>query len=357
MADYTKYPGQIDTSNELPIATDNVTPVKAEVVNRLRSAIIAIESELGVNPSSTFSTVKARIDALESTGGSGGGGTGLISVYDNGAFVSNRISEVNFVNGTINLDAVNRISFTVDGYSSQKQETLTVSTNGQASFTLSQTPADSTAVHLYLNGIKQQYGIDYTVSNKTISYTGVSLLTTDKLEVWYLISGQVIGAGSSASEQIVSKIRVERTASNLAGSTAGAFQTAIFNTVSAKVVKENSDLSGSNIRVIATTSPTPSGTFAIQGQLTIAPSADAVSGIIIKVNVNGVEAHTITDYGSVWGVGIERSFNFNFIYDLITNDSINITWAHTGSSSSSTNLIFGANKTWLSFHRLSNLSV
>jgi hypothetical protein len=41
-----------------------VTPVKAEVTNRLRDTILAIEAELGVQPSSTFSTVRARIDSI-----------------------------------------------------------------------------------------------------------------------------------------------------------------------------------------------------------------------------------------------------------------------------------------------------
>lgn len=63
--DYSNYPDQIDTSNELPPTIDNVTPVKGEVVNRLRDAILAIESELGVDPSRTYGTVRARLDAME----------------------------------------------------------------------------------------------------------------------------------------------------------------------------------------------------------------------------------------------------------------------------------------------------
>jgi hypothetical protein len=62
---YTKYPLSIDTTTELPISTDLVTPVKSEVTNRLREAIVAIEAELGIDPSGTFGTVKARLDALE----------------------------------------------------------------------------------------------------------------------------------------------------------------------------------------------------------------------------------------------------------------------------------------------------
>lgn len=65
MAEFSNYPNQIDTTTELPKATDNVTPVRAELFNRLRDALIAVEQELGIQPSSTYSTVKDRIDALE----------------------------------------------------------------------------------------------------------------------------------------------------------------------------------------------------------------------------------------------------------------------------------------------------
>lgn len=60
-----KYPAQLDDSLSLPLAVDNNTPVQADVVNRLRNAIIAVEAELGVKPSSLYSTVRARLDYLD----------------------------------------------------------------------------------------------------------------------------------------------------------------------------------------------------------------------------------------------------------------------------------------------------
>lgn len=62
---YSKYPYQIDSSVELPITIDLVTPVKAEVVNRLRDATINIEKELGIDPSREWGTVRARLDNME----------------------------------------------------------------------------------------------------------------------------------------------------------------------------------------------------------------------------------------------------------------------------------------------------
>lgn len=60
----TAYPNKVDTSTELPITVDRQTGVDAIVVNRLRDAIIAIEQELGVNPSGDQSTVKDRFDVV-----------------------------------------------------------------------------------------------------------------------------------------------------------------------------------------------------------------------------------------------------------------------------------------------------
>lgn len=74
MAEFSNYPNQIDITTELPKATDNVTPVKAELFNRLRDAIVSVENELGIQPSSTYSTVKDRLDAMDAKINQGGGG-------------------------------------------------------------------------------------------------------------------------------------------------------------------------------------------------------------------------------------------------------------------------------------------
>jgi hypothetical protein len=61
----TKYPGLIDDNTSLPDAINNATPVEAVVVNRLKQAILSIETELGTKPSGIYSNVKARISAIE----------------------------------------------------------------------------------------------------------------------------------------------------------------------------------------------------------------------------------------------------------------------------------------------------
>jgi hypothetical protein len=62
-----KYPAAIDTEIELPRVVDNVTPINGNVINNLRDAIVAVESELGIKPSGIYSNVRSRINALEIT--------------------------------------------------------------------------------------------------------------------------------------------------------------------------------------------------------------------------------------------------------------------------------------------------
>lgn len=61
----TLYPGQIDNSSTLPPAVDNSTPVDASNVNVLRDAILAVEQALGTNPGSIYTTVRNRLDIIE----------------------------------------------------------------------------------------------------------------------------------------------------------------------------------------------------------------------------------------------------------------------------------------------------
>ncbi len=95
----TKYPFAVDTNNELPLSTDLVTQVKSQVVNDLRGAILAIETELAADPSREFSSVRARLDAMQDAINSligGGSSSGIpitnippIDVTKSLAFVGN----------------------------------------------------------------------------------------------------------------------------------------------------------------------------------------------------------------------------------------------------------------------------
>lgn len=66
MSDYSIYPHALDGYEQLPLFIDNVTEVDAIGVNRLRSAIVNIEKELGVKPSDGYKTVTDRLDSISS---------------------------------------------------------------------------------------------------------------------------------------------------------------------------------------------------------------------------------------------------------------------------------------------------
>jgi len=84
----TVYPQSIDDTITLPIVFDSITNINAEIINRLRDAIVAIEGELGVKPSGLYTTVRHRLDAMElliasiSGGGGGGGGSNITFAGD-----------------------------------------------------------------------------------------------------------------------------------------------------------------------------------------------------------------------------------------------------------------------------------
>ena len=374
------YPNQLDNSTSIPVATDKVTPVNAEVVNRLRDPIIAIESELGVNPSSTYGTVRARLDAIEA--GSGGGGSPL-EIQDNGTSIDTSVTTINFIGTTIANPSPGVVDVTISGGGStaaQVQETIAVTAPGQTSFTLSQVPIQASGVMMFLNGSKLEEGVEYsnTPLTTTVTYSGlVSLVITDVVEFWYLFDASVIPAtnlqiknngttvdsavtvidtvgklvSSSVSSGIVqfevpvSKARVYLDTSNFSGASAGSDQTVIWNNTSSKISTINASLIGGGTQL----SPSKSGLFLIQGQLTIQPVADSIDNILIKIVHNGsTTVHSMHDSGAVWGIGINRSFNFSFAMDLVASDTVEVSWQHNGSLLSSTDLIFGDDLSWFS---------
>lgn len=377
MAGFSKYPNQIDDSSTLPIATDNVTPVKAEVVNRLRDAVLALESELGIDPSREFGTVRARLDAMQS----GTGGGGAIEILQNGVEVLPSAVSLDFV-GNVNITIPQPLRAKIEiigGQATQIQETIAVNFNGQTIFTLSNDPIEDIGVMMFVNGIKQQMGVDYTSTDTTVTYTGsISLITSDEVEFWYLVDlGSIGGSGGAVTVQYNgldidtattlfnftggatvtsiaagqvevhmgsnTKIRTFRSTSNLSGSAVSINKTVIWNGSSTLVTAINASLAAGNTQITTTTT----GHFLVEGQLTISPTIDAVSGIIIEVLLNGsTVVHTVSDYGSVWGVGIDRSFAFCFPIDLTSGNTLEVRWRHSGSALSTQDLVFGDDLSW-----------
>ncbi len=336
---YSKYPENLDDSSSLPIATDKVTPVKAEVVNRLRDAVLLIESELGIDPSSTFSTVRARLDALEQIANGG-----AVDILEEGVLIYNNAASIDFRGDVeVTIPQPLRVRVTVGSSTAQVQETIAVTSNGQTSFTLTSSPVQSNAVQMYVNGLKQQYGVTYFVSDTSVTYSGVALQTTDDVEFWYLIKTVALAGGGSGITP--AKIKVYRNAT-FAGAAVTLPQLVTWTTESSHISSTNATFSGTDITVQS------DGTYSISGQLTISPTVDAVSGITIEILQNGTVIHTVKDNGATWGIGIERSIGFFFNTELTAADTVSARWTHTGSAGSTTQLIAGETLTWLSVVRV-----
>lgn len=78
---------------------------------------------------------------------------------------------------------------------SAKQETLPVTVANQTAFLLSERPLDPKTVQMFVNGVKLQYGVDFTVTgteNKNVTYipnppVHPNLAIGDIVEFWYLL--------------------------------------------------------------------------------------------------------------------------------------------------------------------------
>jgi hypothetical protein len=60
-----KYPANIDNSISIPIVVDSITNIDSKLLNTYRSAILAIENELGIKPSGPSDTVRSRLDGTD----------------------------------------------------------------------------------------------------------------------------------------------------------------------------------------------------------------------------------------------------------------------------------------------------
>lgn len=218
---YPRYPCDFDDprpaqdSLGLPVIQDLITPVIAEVANRNRESTLAIEYELGIQPSGTFTTVRARLDALEGLLCSiwttiNGSGSPIDIRWDNNLILQG-VRTINFTGTAITsiLDAGGlQANIQIDGGGSSGDcdgyepvhEALAVNSIGQVNFTLSNTPLNNIVV-FWVGGIKQEIG-DYTVSGTSLTWTGsTELIPEDVVEVLYykIVPGGGCGGGGGGS--------------------------------------------------------------------------------------------------------------------------------------------------------------
>lgn len=99
---FSKYPEALDDSTSLPVTLDLITPVKAEVVNRQRDAILAIQAELGLSPSSVYGTVDARLDDIDVRINTISGDSGFGNLDDRLIVVESIVTKLDVVPSTVN---------------------------------------------------------------------------------------------------------------------------------------------------------------------------------------------------------------------------------------------------------------
>jgi hypothetical protein len=201
---FSVYPNAYDSTNQLVPVVDLRSAVVAEVITRRDDAIKAIESELGLQPSGTYTTVRARLDDLDRIIAGlirriraleeGGIGVGTIHIKENGSTVLANAKILNF-SGAVSVTHPNSVQADitiVGGLVMIQIQESTVAAPAQAAFLLSTFPDDETAVFMFIEGIKQDYGSDYTVSGKDVTYLGAPLIGGEVIEFWFLAVGSTV---------------------------------------------------------------------------------------------------------------------------------------------------------------------
>jgi hypothetical protein len=82
----SRYPERIDSSVDLPLVRNNITEATAEVINKIRQAVINIERAVGTNPMGSAADLTDRIG---------------VSLNDDGTIKSSAISSLNIIQGPI----------------------------------------------------------------------------------------------------------------------------------------------------------------------------------------------------------------------------------------------------------------
>jgi hypothetical protein len=263
-------------------------------------------------------------------------------------------------------------------------ETIPVTVDGQIIFNLLETPLLATAVNMYINGLRQSYGTDFTISTNVVTYIGVtSLLTSDKVDFWYISSGTGFSSAANiaiekdsisvdpntstlnftgnvtvtpvASGYVTvdvgtapgSKIRVFSTVDE-SGDVVGTPRTATWDSISTIISQINASLTGGNTQLTTT----QTGTFTVAGQLALQPTANSVEGITVDILRNGTIVNSVSDTGLVWAVGVTRSISFNFVIELSASDTVEVQWSHNGSLPSATQLMAGETISWFALDKL-----
>jgi hypothetical protein len=200
----TKYPDGIDNTTSLPYITNGTSPMVAEDINRLRDAVVAVETELGVDPSGTFTSVGTRLQASEQAISGYAQSQFLVlshdgyisqervfapssnfSTLDGGAGSDYNIDLADTVGiGTLSPDSA--YSLTLDGNGTTRVGGLALRQSGASTFFIG-SPAPSNA-------------FDIQLLNPNAGYVSFGTNNTERLRI--LSTGRV-GIGTTTPESIL----------------------------------------------------------------------------------------------------------------------------------------------------------
>lgn len=132
------------------------------------------------------------------TGGTGGGSTGsgsgstitLPLPITQVSGLSAALASINSSIGTLS-QTIQNLPQGTGGAAFIDAEIPSGSINGNnAAFTLSQNPSPATSLQLYLNGLEQTAGVDFTLTNGTVKFAANAIPRTgDEIEAYYRVPG------------------------------------------------------------------------------------------------------------------------------------------------------------------------
>ncbi len=294
MAGYSKYPFELDSSLEIPTIIDKINQVNADVVNRYKDGIFAIEAELGIQPSSTYDTVRHRLDALEAA--------------------LNTLREI--LNNFDPSGAVVDLTAIINAINLLNSQVSTIQTD------ITNIEGDITTLNSQVSQAQTDIQILYALYNSLLQ----------RLQDGYYNLGSNSTSGLCKRRVFISSNQI---------TSVNTPTTIQFNSNSTLYTPTNSSLTSFSL------SATSSLEYRIQGAATFAPLQDVpVSGITISVLLNGTPIQSYFEYGSIWSRDIPKTLPFSLTARLTPSDSVSVRWTHSGASGSQSVCLSGDSRTW-----------
>lgn len=230
--------GNCSNCATLPIALNEVTGLTSSL-STINNALATINSTL----SGVSTAVNTNTSALATLT------TNVNGIGSNVASLSNTVAGLQSTVNQITSTSVT-VAF-VDG------EVPSGAVNGNNTvFTLSQTPSPTTSLEVYLNGLMEQGGVDYTLAGNTITFSAKETPATgDVIQAYYRVPGAGPAANFSDAENPAGTINGTNPTFTLAGTPNPVMSLKLYK--NGLLLQQNNDytLSGSTITFKASVVP------------------------------------------------------------------------------------------------------